>query len=173
MKIIALSDTHLSGPMPRKLLGIAGNADLVVHAGDFDTMAAYESLKEGCKRLIAVRGNSDLPEVKERLPEAATFEEEGVRFGVVHSGKHATDLTNMRYLAKEMDVGVLIFGHLHRPIVERSDVLLVCPGSPTKPRMSDPCVVELTVEGGAIASGRIINVPTGEPCGYIQFARSL
>ena len=173
MKIIALSDTHLRGPLPAELLDIVRSADIVIHAGDFNTFAAYESLKGACKRLIAVYGNSDAEAIREELPENATFEIEGVKFGLVHSGKHVTDVTNMRYLALEMGVGVLIFGHLHRPIIDRSDILLVCPGSPTQPRMSDPCVVELIVESGGIASGKIINVTTGNPCGYIQFARSL
>jgi putative phosphoesterase len=173
MKIIALSDTHLTGPLPAELLDIVRGADIVVHAGDFVTLAAYESLKGACKRLIAVHGNSDSAALHEALPASLTFETGGVKFGVVHSGKNMTDVTNMRYLALEMGVGVLIFGHLHRPIIDRSDVLLVCPGSPTKPRMSDPCVVELTIEKDGLVSGNIINVSTGNPCGYIQFARSL
>jgi putative phosphoesterase len=173
MKIIALSDTHLTGPLPVELLDIVRGADIVLHAGDFVTLAAYESLKGACKRLIAVHGNSDSAALHEVLPESITFEADGVKFGVVHNGKNVTDVTNMRYLALEMGVGVLIFGHLHRPIIDRSDVLLVCPGSPTKPRMSDPCVVELTIEKNGVVSGKIINVSTGNPCGYIQFARSL
>jgi putative phosphoesterase len=173
MKIIALSDTHLTGPAPAKLLDILKDADVVIHAGDFNTMAAYESLKGACKELIAVHGNCDAPELWNLLPESRTFELEGVKFGLVHSGKHITDITNMRYLALEMDVGVLIFGHLHRPIIDRSNVLLVCPGSPTHPRMSDSTVVELKVETGGVVSGNIVNISTGTPCGYIQFARSL
>lgn len=173
MKIIALSDTHLTGPFPDELLRIVKEADIVVHAGDFATLAAYESLKGACRRLIAVHGNTDSAALREVLPEKCTFDAGGVKFGVVHSGKNVTDVTNMRYLALEMGVGVLIFGHLHRPIIDRSDVLVVCPGSPTKPRMSDPCVVELTLEKGSVVSGKIINVTSGDPCGYIQFARSL
>ncbi|HEY3274920.1 MAG TPA: metallophosphoesterase [Methanocella sp.] len=173
MKIIALSDTHLIGPAPASLLAVLKDADVVIHAGDFNTVAAYESLKGACKELIAVHGNCDAPELRNLLPECRTFEFEGVKFGLVHRGKHMTDVTNMRYLALEMDVGVLIFGHLHRPIIDRSNVLLVCPGSPTHPRMSDPAIVELKVEKGGVVSGSIVNVSTGSPCGYIQFARSL
>jgi energy-coupling factor transport system ATP-binding protein len=35
----------------------------------------------------------------------------------------------LRYLAKEMDVDVLIFGHFHHPIIEESEVLLLSSGS--------------------------------------------
>ncbi len=173
MRIIALSDTHLIGPAPARLLAILKDADVVVHAGDFNTPEAYESLKGACKKLIAVHGNCDTPGLQATLPERTTFELGGVKFGLVHSGRNVTDVTNMRYLALEMGVGVLIFGHLHRPIIDRSDVLVICPGSPTHPRMSDPAVVELTIEKGGVVSGNIVNVSTGSPCGYIQFARSL
>jgi len=173
MKIVALSDTHLAGPMPAGLLEIVRKADVVVHAGDFNTVAAFESLRDAVKRLIAVHGNCDAPPLVARLPERQTFDLEGLKFGLVHGGRHVTDVTNMRYLALEMGVGVLIFGHLHRPIIDRGDVLLVCPGSPTHPRMSDPSVVELNVEKGGVVSGNIVNVTTGTTCGYIQFARSL
>ena len=41
------------------------------------------------------------------------------------------------YLAQELGVDLLIVGHLHTPIVEESDPMIVCPGSPTVPRLSD------------------------------------
>ncbi len=61
MKIIALSDTHLIGPAPAGLLAVLKDADVVIHAGDFNTVSAYESLKGACKELIAVHGNCDAP----------------------------------------------------------------------------------------------------------------
>lgn len=81
------------------------------------------------------------------------------------------DTTAQGYLAKEMGVDVLIFGHLHRPLIERKDVMLVCPGSPTKPRMSNPSVVELTIEKGTI-EGRVLTLE-GDTCGYIRFRDAL
>lgn len=172
MRIIVLSDTHLYGKMPDEVINVVKNADIVVHAGDFITRQAYDSLKAGCKKLIAVHGNSDSQEIKQLLPATEAFEAEGVTFGVVHSGRFGTDTTNMRYLALEMGVKVLIFGHLHRPIIEQSDVLLVCPGSPTHPRMSDPTIVILEVADGKV-SGNILKMGSGETCDYIKFMRSL
>ncbi len=172
MKIIVLSDTHIHSQMPEELLAIVKDADIVVHAGDFITRQAYESLKVACKKLVAVHGNSDEDDVKAMLPEAETFEAGGVKFGVIHSGRFGTDLTNMRYLALEMGVRVLIFGHLHRPIIEQSDVLLVCPGSPTQPRMADPTMVFLDVTDGKV-TGNLVKITGGDLCGYINFMRSL
>ena len=172
MKIIVLSDTHIHGEMPEELLGIVKDADIVVHAGDFITRQAYDSLKVACKKLVAVHGNSDEEDLKAALPETETFEAGGVKFGVIHSGRFGTDTMNMRYLALEMGVKVLIFGHLHRPIIEQSDILLVCPGSPTQPRMSDPTMVSLDVMDGKV-TGTIVKMQSGDLCGYIKFMRSL
>ena len=172
MRIIVLSDTHVHGSMPEEVLSIAKSADIVVHAGDFITQEAYESLKAVCKNLVAVHGNSDSDDLKALLPESTTFEADGIKFGVIHTGRFGTDTTNMRYLALEMGVKVLIFGHLHRPIIEQSDVLLVCPGSPTQPRMADPTVVSLDVVDGKV-SGNLVKMTSGDVCGYIKFMRSL
>jgi hypothetical protein len=122
--------------------------------------------------LKAVHGNSDHAELKELLPEELVFEVEGVKIGVVHQGGlSVVDTTSIRYKALEMGVNVLIFGHLHRPIIEKSDVLLICPGSPNKPRMSDPSAVELVVDNASVST-KLIEI-TGQSCSYVDFSRKL
>jgi len=172
MKLIALSDTHLkTGEIPQQLQTLLDEYDIVIHAGDFSTLAVYEAFNASGK-LKAVFGNDDASELKRLLPERLKFEVEGVRIGVVHEGGLSiTDTTAQGYLAKEMEVDILIFGHLHRPLIEKGDIMLVCPGSPTKPRMSNPSVVELVIEKGSI-NGRIIALD-GDTCNYIKFRDSL
>jgi putative phosphoesterase len=172
MKIAVLSDTHLRAKMPQELLDMLKDADLVVHAGDFITPAMYEAVKSASKRLIAVYGNSDDESLKATLPESVVFDAEGVKIGVVHKGRHGSDLTNMRYLALEMGVKVLIYGHVHSPVIDRTDVLLLCPGSPIFPRMADPTIAMLYVEGGEIRV-EILMTTTGQMCKSMDFARSL
>ncbi len=172
MKIAVLSDTHLRAKMPQELLDMLKDADIVVHAGDFITLPMYEAVRAASKRLIAVHGNSDDDAVKSLLPESQVFEAEGVKIGVIHKGRHGTDVTNMRYLALEMGVKVLIYGHLHSPVIDQTDVLLICPGSPIFPRMADPTIVMLDVEKGEIRVD-FIKTTTGQMCKSIDFARSL
>lgn len=172
MEIIAISDTHikkgsLSENLPAPLLSMLKSSDMVIHAGSFETLESYRELA-GIKRLVAVRGDLESRELEGMLPESAVFEVEGIRIGVVHRGRHVTNITNMRYLAKEMGVGILVFGHLHRPLIDRSDVLLVCPGSPTQPRMSVPSAVELRIEKGRV-TGNIIAFE-GKVCDYLEQA---
>lgn len=167
-----LSDTHLRAKMPQEILDMIKDADLVVYAGDLITREIYDSVKASSKRLVAVYGNSDSDELKAMLPESDVFEVEGIKFGVIHKGRHGTDITNMRYLALEMGVKVLIYGHVHSPVIDRTDVLLLCPGSPIFPRMADPTIALLDIMGGQITVD-IIKTNTGQMCKSIDFARSL
>jgi putative phosphoesterase len=143
-----------------------------VHAGDFITRDIYDTLLSLSKTLVAVRGNSDSAELKEMLPESEVFEAGGVRFGVVHKGRQSTDITNMRYLALEMGVNVLLYGHVHSPVIDRTDVLLLCPGSPIFPRMAEPTMAYVDVEGGQVRVS-IVRTGTGRMCKSMDFARSL
>ncbi|MDK2834998.1 MAG: uncharacterized protein PWR29_141 [Methanolobus sp.] len=172
MKLLLISDTHLeTDSVPPYLAGLIEDYDIIVHAGDFSSMPFYRAL-EATGKLRAVHGNTDEKELQQILPERLVFEAEGIKIGVVHEGALSIiDTTPMRYLALEMGVNVLVFGHLHRPIIERTDVLLICPGSPTKPRMSDPCAVELIIENGSV-SANIVEI-TGQSCSYIDFSRKL
>src|SRR5512145_2542527 len=117
MKLIVLSDTHLkTGEIPGQLQSLLENCDLIIHAGDFSTVKAYQAFNASGK-LKAVDGNDDSLELKQLLPERLKFEVEGVKIGVVHEGGLSVmDTTAQGYLAKEMEVDVLIFGHLHRPL---------------------------------------------------------
>ncbi|WP_342304235.1 metallophosphoesterase [Methanolobus sp. ZRKC5] len=172
MKMILVSDTHLeTESIPAYLSDVFDQYNMIVHAGDFDSLAFFKALNATGK-LKAVHGNSDEPSVKELLPEKLVFEVEGIKIGVIHEAALSiVDYTATRYMALEMGVDVLVFGHLHRPIIEKSDVLIICPGSPTKPRMSDPCAVELQIKNGSIET-KIIPI-TGQSCGYIDFSRKL
>jgi putative phosphoesterase len=171
MNIIALADTHIkSGSLvewlPRELVRLIKEADMVIHAGDFVTKAAYDELSGIC-RLTAVHGNMDEAELKTLLPERKVIEIEGIRLGIVHEAALSLqDTTGAWYMAKEMGVDVLIFGHIHKPVIESSDVLIVCPGSPTAPRLSEPGVIELRVEDGKV-SGKIITFE-GTRCGALE-----
>jgi len=65
------------------------------------------------------------------LPERKVIDIEGIKIGLIHQAALSLqETTGARYMAKEMEVDVLVFGHIHRPLIEKSDVLLACPGSP-------------------------------------------
>lgn len=77
MKIIVVSDTH----MPKKRRGLPEilkedlrNGNLIIHAGDFQTLDVYKEFME-YGELIAVVGNVDDPDLKEVLPKKKNHHE--------------------------------------------------------------------------------------------------
>jgi putative phosphoesterase len=170
-RIIALSDTHLEdGRLPDSVAELARNADIILHAGDFVSIPTYDSLAE-LGKLEAVKGNCDSAEIKKFLPERKVISVDGIRIGLVHMAMHGADLVGAKMLAREMDVQVLVFGHIHRPIIEKGERLLICPGSTTLPRMSAPSVAELEIVDDSVC-GNI--VPIGNPvCDYLKYAGEL
>jgi hypothetical protein len=172
MKIIAISDTHIKGSifgtLQDDLLSLLREADIIIHAGDFVSERAYEELRS-ISRLEAVHGNMDDFTLIQKLPQRKVIDADGVRIGIVHEAALSIqDTTGARYMAKEMGADVLVFGHIHKPLIEKSDVIIACPGSPTSPRLSEPSALELTIENGNI-SGRIVTFE-GAVCGSIRSA---
>ncbi len=172
MKIIAISDTHIKDSIFKRLqedlLLMLGEADIIIHAGDFVREQVYDELS-GISRLEAVHGNTDDAALVRKLPQRKVIEADGVRIGIVHEAALSIqDTTGARYMAKEMGVDVLVFGHIHKPVIEQSDVIVACPGSPTSPRLSEPSALELIIEEGEI-SMRIITFE-GALCGSIRSA---
>ena len=177
MKITVISDTHLKPGqsidlLPPPLLNMLASSDMIVHAGDFVSLQCYNDLKD-INQLVGVAGNMDSHELRQILPEHTTFDADGIRIGVTHHGQlSVTDMTGLGYFARELKVDLLIFGHIHRPKIHKSgDVTLLCPGSPTSPRQSEPSAAEVTVEDGEV-SAVIVNFE-GKVCDSIQFAKSL
>jgi len=134
MRLCVISDTHIpdrAAALPRRLLEEMRAADRVVHAGDFTTVAAYETVAR-CNTLTAVRGNIDEADLAERLEPRVTFRVGKFKVGVTHGfGKAEHIFENVR---KEFDASyhLVIFGHSHAPCEEKiGKTLFFNPGSPT------------------------------------------
>ncbi len=176
MKLIILSDTHIKAGqslislLPEALVSIIKNSDMVIHAGDFETIECYNEI-QNLKKLEAVHGDADSSELTELLPERKVITVEGVNIGIVHKGQLTSENTDgLRYLAKEMEADVLVFGHFHHPIVEKTDVLLLSPGSATVPGIAEPSAIELEIIDNMI-KGRIIRC-TGAICSYFKYEKA-
>jgi len=175
MRLIVLSDTHIKpgrsllSILPKELISIIKNSDYVIHAGDFETKECYDELKSLAK-LIAVHGDTDCDELIGLLPERKVINVEGVKIGIIHKGQLTSEHTDgLRYLAKEMGVDILIFGHFHHPIVEKTDVLLISPGSATVPGIAEPSAIELEINN-KIIKGKIIRC-TGDTCSFFIYEK--
>ncbi|MFI1198270.1 metallophosphoesterase [Streptomyces sp. BHT-5-2] len=158
MRLLLISDTHVpqrARALPPQLLDAVPHADVVVHAGDWTDTATLDLLQARARRLIAVYGNNDGPELRARLPEVARAELDGLRLGVVHETGPAQG-RERRCADRFPDLDVLVFGHSHIPwdSTTGTGLRLLNPGSPTDRRRQPTCTY-LTAE---ITGGRLADV---------------
>jgi hypothetical protein len=148
MLIGLISDTHIpdrARELPEKVIEAFENVELIIHAGDLTSPKVIEEL-ENIAPVMAVQGNMDRVNGID-LPKAKVIEAEGLRIGVVHGEVYPrADTDQLLYLAKQLDVDILVSGHSHQPKIEqKGGVLLVNPGSPIVPRLADRTVMLLEV----------------------------
>ena len=153
VRVLLLADTHLptrARDLPAQVWREVETADVVVHAGDWMTVALLEELAARSARLVGVWGNNDGPELRARLPEVARVELGGLRWGVVHE-TGAKGRREERMRAAYPDLDVLVFGHSHIPWdTEHDGLRLLNPGSPTdRRRQPRRTYMTCTVGGGA------------------------
>ncbi|WP_304455209.1 metallophosphoesterase [Nocardiopsis sp. YSL2] len=164
MRVLLLSDTHIprrARDLPPPVWEEVDRADVVVHAGDWCDAESLDRLAARARRLVAVYGNNDGPELRARLPEVARATLGGVRFAVVHE----TGATRGREKRCERRFGgsdVLVFGHSHIPWDTRtpSGLRLLNPGSPTD-RRRQPHHTYMTLEAaeGEVREVRLHELP--------------
>ncbi|MGY1814581.1 metallophosphoesterase family protein [Blastococcus sp. SYSU D00820] len=138
ISVVVTADTHVpkrARDLPHPLWAAIDAADLVVHAGDWVDVALLDAFEHRSRRLLAVYGNNDHGPFRERLPEVARAEVEGVRIAVVHETGDAAG-RERRCAARFPDTDVLFFGHSHIPwdTTTATGLRLLNPGSPTDRR---------------------------------------
>jgi len=152
MRILAVADTHVESfdELPERLIRIMEDVDMVVHAGDYTSIDVLDRFIESCT-FKGVYGNADDAQIKERLKSVEKLRVERIDVGILHSGNYVNQFHDLGYKAKELGVNLLIFGHIHRFVVERfGDVVVVCPGSPTLPRLSASSCAVIEIENRSV-----------------------
>ena len=138
-----MADTHLpkrARALPPQVWHAVEDADVVIHAGDWVDVALLDELEARSKRLVAVYGNNDGSELRQRLPEVARATVGGVRLAVVHETGDSKG-REARCAALYAEDDVLVFGHSHIPwdTTTASGLRLLNPGSPTDRRRQPHC----------------------------------
>jgi putative phosphoesterase len=163
VQLLVLADTHVpkrARDLPAQVWQAVDAADVVVHAGDWVEVSLLDALQSRARRLIAVWGNNDGPQLRARLPEVAHAELDGLRLAVVHEtgGRGGRET---RCAARFPDSDVLVFGHSHIPwdSAAASGLRLLNPGSPTD-RRRQPVATYLTasIRAGTIRDVELVPV---------------
>lgn len=149
IRIGLISDTH--GLLRPEALAALRGSDFIVHAGDIgeDILEPLATIAP----VTAVRGNND------RAPWAqAIHETETLRFGevtlhVLH------DLSDLAIDPRAAGVDVVVYGHSHKPKVERrGGVLFVNPGSAGPVRFRLPVSIGLLQIARHAVTARIVEL---------------
>lgn len=172
MLIGVLSDTHIperADKIPETVIETFKDVEMILHAGDLVSMDVFDEL-ENLAPTICVEGNMDRV-YGLKLPKHEVIKIDGYKIGLSHGEVYPRgDTQQLEYIGMEMDVDVLITGHTHIPFIkELENMLLLNPGSPTVPRLSDPSVMLLDV-GKEFIDARIIKI--GSPvCKSLNFLK--
>lgn len=138
MYIVVLSDTHIpkkAKKIPDVMKTDLQKADLIIHAGDWQTPALAAELKEFAP-LEGVTGNVDNEEMQFMFPKTKKLELDGYQIGIAHGdGKGKTTEKRAFEAFSKTDIDLLIFGHSHIPVLyEKEGLIIFNPGSPTDKR---------------------------------------
>jgi putative phosphoesterase len=130
MKILLLSDTH--SYLDPGIIPHAEACDEIWHAGDIGDKSVVDMLQK-IKKLRAVFGNIDDPEMQSRFLEDLWFECEGLKIWMTHIGGTPSHYhPRVRKILKERIPDVFICGHSHALKVkkdEKLNMLYINPGA--------------------------------------------
>ena len=126
MRIGLISDTH--GRLRNEVFEHFAGVERILHAGDIgplDLLAELESIAP----VTAVYGNTDGFEVRDHVARVAEVEVGGYRIVVMH-GDQLGSPTPEGLRDAVPHAGVIVYGHTHRPLIDRAgSSLVVNPGS--------------------------------------------
>lgn len=163
-RLLLIADTHVprrARDLPAPVWDAVDRADVVVHAGDWVDVRLLDALEDRANRLVAVHGNNDHGALRERLPEVARAEIDGLRLAVVHETGPAKG-REQRCSEEYADADVLVFGHSHIPwdTTTPTGLRLLNPGSPTDRRRQPACTYLTAVaEAGRLADVELHRLP--------------
>ncbi|MFX1304659.1 MAG: metallophosphoesterase family protein [Promethearchaeota archaeon] len=170
MKLGIISDTHITKnnekykvtTLINQLKQVFKDVDEIVHAGDVCEKFFLDEIRE-IAPTKCVKGNLDNIN---NLEIFTKFSIGRYNIGVIHLLP-----SNVEEFTKKHDLQILIFGHTHQPLIKGTDfnVLLLNPGSPTKPKaplkrpgfmkpIARPSVITLNIDENDILSTFIINL---------------
>jgi putative phosphoesterase len=140
-----ISDTH-SLIRPEVFTALAG-VDLILHAGDVGGSAVLVELG-AIAPVRAVYGNTDSPG-EPGLDARIVLDIEGLSIHVSHGHELGVSPTPEKLL-KRYAADIIVFGHTHKPLIERAGPrLVVNPGAAGPRRFSlRPSVGRMTVKEG-------------------------
>ncbi|HEX2796184.1 MAG TPA: metallophosphoesterase family protein, partial [Immundisolibacter sp.] len=118
VRVLLLADTH--GVLDPRIAELAQDCALAVHAGDVGASAVLETLAVAAGRVLAVRGNNDVPGKwlgpaadLLALPERIDVPLPGGTLVVEHGHRHSATRRHLRLRAAYPGARAVLYGHSH------------------------------------------------------------
>lgn len=132
MRIGLITDTHIpweQKELPPEVITAFQGVDLILHAGDIYAHSVLDQL-EHIAPVLAALGDDDYVGHDPRVQEKHILNLGGLTLWLIHERPYT--LRTVSTQDKPASPDVIVFGHEHRTVVERSgQVLYVNSGSPT------------------------------------------
>lgn len=130
MKIGVISDTHLEAADPlleEVIEKVFKDVDLILHGGDLHALKTLDVFRG--KEVIAVAGNCDSPEVKQRFSQKEVITINRFKIGLIHGWGWPIGIEK-RLAPHFNDIDCLVYGHTHWAVNHhRNGLLYFNPGS--------------------------------------------
>jgi putative phosphoesterase len=150
-----IADTH--GLLRPEVFEVFAEVDLILHAGDIGPLDLLTEL-EALAPVLAVYGNCDGWDVRQRIPQVVERRIEGLDFVVTHGDQLGSPAPeSLHRLWPEADV--IIYGHTHRPLLTTVDLVrtVMNPGGAGPRRFDLPASVGIMeLEAGLPPRARLV-----------------
>jgi len=150
-----IADTH--GLLRPEVFEVFAEVDLILHAGDIGPLDLLTEL-EALAPVLAVYGNCDGWDVRQRVPQVVQRRIEGLDFVVTHGDQLGSPAPeSLHRLWPEADV--IIYGHTHRPLLTTVDLVrtVMNPGGAGPRRFDLPASVGIMeLEAGLPPRARLV-----------------
>jgi hypothetical protein len=157
-----IADTH--GLLRSEVFEVFREVDRILHAGDIGPVELLDQL-ESIAPVLAVSGNTDGFDIRNRVPEVVETRIEGFDFLIVH-GHQLGVPTPERLHRRWPEAEVIVFGHTHKPLLTLLDqvVTVMNPGGAGARRFDLPASVGIMeLEPGIPPRARLVPLaPAGE-----------
>ena len=135
-KALLLSDSHGQNQEMISVVEHFSDVSAIFHMGD---IGMSESLLENSARCLTyiVKGNCDRDY---EMPESRLIDFAGKKILMTHGHRYVDyyGFDSLVYFGEENGADVVLFGHIHRPVLVESGSMIICnPGSISRPRQYD------------------------------------
>ncbi len=154
MRAVVLSDSHGDIRACEKAIDSMGTVDLIIHLGDIARDVRNISQRYPEIRLVSVIGNNDLSFSKDELEKIVDFD--GHKIFICHGHtlgvNHGTE--RLESVALQKGCTAALFGHTHCAVDKKagSGILVLNPGSVSRPRSGSASFAVLETDGGKLST---------------------